>query len=408
MKILVVTEHFWPENFRINDLVSGLCARGHEITVLTGWPNYPGGEIFTEFSAAPENFSRYAAAKIVRVPIIPRGTRSWKLLLNYLSFVLSASTLGVWRLRRQKFDVIFVFEPSPVTVGLPAALLRRLKRAPVAFWVLDLWPETLSAIGVVRSRLGLAMVGKLVSFIYRHCDLILAQSKSFITHIARYAPANTDIRYFPNWAEVLGAAEQSAPEINRCDGMFSVLFAGNVGQAQDFPAILAAAEQLRHHPDIRWLIVGDGRHAAWVREEIERRDLGSTVLMLGRFALERMPSFFLHADALLVSLKSDPIFSMTIPGKVQSYLAAGIPLLGMLDGEGARVIEEAGAGLACAAGDSSALAHAVLKLKAMPLAERKSMGDNGRIYSLREFDRDGLFLQLESWLEQLREQQRFV
>lgn len=182
-------------------------------------------------------------------------------------------------------------------------------------------------------------------------------------------------------------------------GGFTVLFAGNIGDAQDFPAILAAFERLRHRQDIRLVILGDGRAAEGVRDEIKTRGLTDTVIMLGKHPLERMPSFFRGADALLVSLKPEPIFAMTIPGKVQAYLAAGIPILGMIDGEGARVVEESGAGLVCPAGDGGALAGIIERLAGMPAAEREAMGRRGRAYGSREFDREILIDRLVEWLQ---------
>ncbi|MBW7924913.1 MAG: glycosyltransferase family 4 protein [Burkholderiaceae bacterium] len=403
MRLLVVTQYFWPEDFRINELVAELVARGHAVTVLTGLPNYPDGRVFPAYARAPDEFVLYRGARVLRVPLAPRGRGSLRLILNYLSFVITASTLGPWRLRGERFDAIFAFEPSPITVGLPAVLLRRLKGAPLVFWVLDLWPETLEAVGAVRSSWLLRGVGRLVSFIYDRCDLVLAQSRSFIPQIARWCADASRIAYFPNWVEsvydMAGAA--LAPEVPPREGSFDVMFAGNIGEAQDFPAILDAAEQLKDHPTVRWLIVGDGRRADWVRQEIARRGLGERVLMLGRFPVERMPSFYRHADALLVSLKPDPIFSMTIPGKVQSYLAAGVPVVAMLDGEGARVIERAGAGMVCAAGDGIGLATAVGRLAAMSATQRAAMGANGARLAADEFGRDVLIGRLERWLEQL-------
>jgi len=340
---------------------------------------------------------------VVRVPLVARGSGGLRLMLNYLSFALSASFLGAWKLRGKRFDAIFVFEPSPITVGIPAVLLRRLKKAPLAFWVLDLWPETLEAIGVVRSRAVLRLVGTLVSFIYDRCDLILAQSRSFIRAIQSRCTVGTPVAYFPSWAESVYDMNGVAPalEVPIRDGVFNVMFAGNIGDAQDFPAILDAAERLKDNPRVRWLIVGDGRVAGWVREQIVQRGLSENVLMLGRFPVERMPSFYRHADALLVSLKPEPIFSLTIPGKVQSYLAAGIPIVAMLNGEGARVIEQASAGVVCAAGDSAGLADAVSRLAAMPVTERAQMGENGSRLSAGEFDRKTLIGRLEGWLERL-------
>lgn len=403
MRILVVSQYFWPENFRVNDLVAEWMGRGHAVTVLTGLPNYPDGELFADYRADATRFAEFAGAPVIRVPMLPRGVGGLQLALNYASFAVSACVIGTWRLRGRRFDVIFVFEPSPVTVGLPAVLQRRLKRAPLAFWVLDQWPETLVAVGAARSPCVLSAVGRLVSFIYRRCDLLLAQSRSFIPQIRRYAGPQPRVEYFPSWSDSSPAVGHcaAAPEVPALPGVFTVLFAGNIGDAQDFPAILDAAERLKHRQDIRWVVVGDGRRAEWVAAEAQRRGLAERFVLLGRFPLERMPSFFQSADALLVSLRPDPIFAMTIPGKVQSYLAAGRPLLGMLDGEGAELIERGGAGLVCRAGDSAGLAANVARLADTPPAGRAAMAARASELSANEFDRDRLMGRLEQWLREL-------
>ncbi len=404
MKILIVSQYFWPENFRVNDLCQELVKRGHSVTVLTGIPNYPEGKIFADFKTNPHAFSSYEGAKVVRVPLLPRGAGALRLLLNYLSFLVSACIVGPWRLLGQFYDIIFVFEPSPVTVGIPAVLLGRLKHSPVVFWALDLWPDTLAAVGMVRSPMLLAAIGSIVEFIYNRCSLVLGQSKGFLENIAKYCVDSKKIRYFPSWAEDVFSQDgfkETAPEIPLLKGAFNILFAGNIGEAQDFSAVLDAAESLKNNSSIRWLVVGDGRMSGWLHTEIVRRDLQQCFLLLGRFPVERMPSFYAHADVLLVSLKRDPVFSLTIPGKVQSYLLSGKPLLGMLDGEGANVIRDAKAGLVCPAGDSTGLARSVLQFAAMSKEKRLELGNNGRTFAKKEFSRELLMNRLEGWFVEL-------
>lgn len=400
MRILVVTQYFWPENFRINDLVEEWGRRGHAVTVLTGVPNYPAGKIFEVYRANPGQFTEYEGAAVIRVPMLPRSTGPVRLILNYLSFVLGSVLWGPWRLRGVEADVIFVFQPSPVTVGLPAVLLGKLKRAPVVFWALDLWPETLAALGVVRSPRVLGWIADLVRFIYDRSTLVLGQSRGFLGSMAKHCSDREKIRYFPSWAEDVftDVREQLATEIPVMPGGFTVLFAGNIGEAQDMPAVLDAAARLKDHPGIRWVMVGDGRKSAWLKDEVARLGLLDRVLLAGRFPLDRMPSFYAHADALLVSLKRDPVFSITIPGKVQSYLMAGIPVIGMLDGEGAAVIQEANAGVTCPAGDGVGLAQAVLTMAGMPEEARRSLGCNGKRYAETAFGRRGLMDRLEALL----------
>jgi colanic acid biosynthesis glycosyl transferase WcaI len=400
MRLLVVSQYFWPENFRINDLVADMVGRGHEVTVLTGQPNYPSGQFFPGYGWARPYTEGYQGARVVRVPLVPRGSAgAIRLALNYISFAVFGA-LGVWLRLRGKFDAVFVFEVSPVTVGIPAIVASRRFKAPILFWVLDLWPESLTAAGGVRSPSVLRAVDRLVKWIYRNCSRVLVQSRAFVPEIARHGVPDSNILYFPSWGESLFQPLQQAdytllPPLR--EG-FKVFFAGNIGEAQDLPAVLKAAELLRDRTDIHWLIVGDGRMAAWAKEEVQRRGL-SQVHFLGWHPLELMPHFYAAADALLLPLKREPIFALTIPGKLQSYLACARPILAMLDGEGARIVQESGAGFTCPAGDADGLAAQVLNLATMPNDERRAMGCKGRNYYEANFDRTRLFDQLETWLE---------
>ena len=403
MKILVVSQYFWPENFRVNDLTAELVRRGHEVTVLAGHPNYPDGVIFPEFRADPKAYAYYEGADIVRVPLFPRGKGGLRLMLNYLSYVVTASVLGPFKLRGRAFDVIFVFQGSPVTVGLPAIVMKRLKKAPIALWVLDLWPQSLKAVGAVRSEAVLGLVDRLVTFIYRNCDKVLGQSRSFLPELTRHVIDAAKVGYLPSWSDATpqqSMAVTPAAEIAVRKDCFNIVFTGNIGEAQDFGAVLDAAELLRDEA-IRWVIVGDGRQAQWLRDQIVARGLTEQIVLPGRFPLDRMPSFFAHADALLVCLKASPVFAMTIPGKVQAYLAAGLPILAMLDGEGAAVISASNAGYAVPSGDAAALARSIRELAARQPEVRMQMGRNGSAYAAAEFDRDTLLSRIETILADL-------
>ena len=397
LRILIVTQYFWPENFRINDLATALKARGHEVVVLTGKPNYPAGRFFPGYGFIGHGADDFGGIPVIRVPLVPRGSGSgFSLAINYLSFALFSSLIAPFRCR-DNFDLIFVYEVSPITVALPALVLKLLRGSPVMLWVLDLWPESLSAAGAIKSPLVIRAVSWLVNLIYRYSDRILVQSRAFEPSMVRMGVAARKIVYFPNWAEsIFDTAQHADPSLPvPLPAGFRVMYAGNVGAAQDFPSVLAAAEQLRSHSDIQWIILGDGRLRDWVRQEIEHRGLGRTVHLFGNHPLSAMPAWFMQADAMLVSLKRDPIFALTIPGKLQSYLACGRPVVGMLDGEGARIIRESGAGLVCDAEEPAALAERVLELNAMPKADREQMGVRGRLYYETHFARDQLLDRLE-------------
>lgn len=407
MRILIVSQYFWPENFRINDLAAGLAEKGHRVSVLTGKPNYPGGRFFPGYSMFGRSVEAYRGVEVVRVPLIPRG-KGGRLALpfNYLSFALMASVLGPFRCP-SKYDVIFVYEPSPVTVGLPAIVMKKIKGAPILFWVQDLWPESLAATGAVKSPVVIRGVERLVRFIYRNSDWILVQSRAFRPSIEQLGVGASRIRYYPNSAEgyyMPVHLEEDDPERKELPDGFRVMFAGNIGEAQDFATILDAAENLKGHPDIKWVILGDGRMRTWVETRIRELGLSGTVHLLGSHPPESMPRFFAAADSLLVTLRKEPIFSLTIPSKVQTYLACARPIVAALDGEGARVIDEAGAGITCRAGDPKALAGAVLGMYRKTGREREEMGCKGRKYFEEQFERGMLIDRLDGWMKEIVEQ----
>ena len=402
MHVLVITQYFWPESFRINDLVIGLKEKGYRITVLTGQPNYPAGAFYPGYGFFKWKKEEFDGIEVIRVPVFPRGSgRSFRLVLNYLSYACFACFIGPFRCT-SRYDLIFVFEPSPITVGLPALLFKKLKKAPILFWVQDLWPESLSATGAISSKVLLRYVEKLVRFIYQGSDYILVQSKEFYVPIEKLGIDKERIRYFPNSAESLYKPmilENDAPETISIPAGFRVMFAGNIGAAQDFATILDAAEKLKSYPDIHWLILGDGRKLVWVKEQIISRGLSKTFHLLGRYPVEVMPRYFSLADVMLVVLKSDPIFSLTIPSKIQSYLACGKPIIAALDGAGAKIVREAGAGLTPSVENPEELANAVLRLYEMSGEDRRIMGLHGLEYFKMHFERNMLLDRLDGWFK---------
>ena len=406
MKILIVTTHFWPENFPINLLARSLQERGHQVTVLTGIPNYPTGTFFPGYGIFQRLVDDYQGIKIFHVPLIPRGRGgALRLTLNYLSYALSACLLApIWC--RGAIDLILVYETSPVTVGLPALVLKRLRHIPILFWVQDLWPESLCATGAVSSGYLLGLMGLLVRWIYRGSNLILAQSRGFFPSIAKYGGSEEKLVYFPNSAEDFHrpvSVEAGAPERALLPRGFNLMFAGNIGAAQDFETILAAAELLKDRPGINWVILGDGRRRPWLEEQVRVRGLTKAVHLLGRHPAEAMPRFFALADALLVTLKKEPIFALTIPAKVQAYLACGRPIVAALDGEGARVVQEAAAGLAGPAGDPATLAANVLAMHHLSQSQRRALGLRGRAYFEKHFKREMLLDRLEGLMQRVKE-----
>jgi glycosyltransferase involved in cell wall biosynthesis len=392
MKILIVTQYFWPENFKINDLACGLKENDNEVTVLTGIPNYPKGKFFQGYSlfAGKEN---YNGIIIKRVPIFPRGNSGvFGLTLNYLSFVLSAGFFSLFYCH-QKYDVIFVFALSPLTSALPGVVLKKIKKIVLFIWILDLWPESLPAANAVSSTFFISCIDKLVRFIYKQCDFVLISSEGFKSSVNSRGVNLDKIVFFPNWAEniykpvTLDHAKLSLSRIALPNG-FRLMFAGNIGVAQDFKTILSAFEILKDYKDIHLIVLGEGRMYPWVKEQIRIRNLAGQVHLLGAFPVERMADFFSVADAMLVTLKKDYVFSMTIPGKLQSYLACAKPIVGALDGEGRKLLKTSNSGFVCFPGDPIALSNIILKMYQASPSGRENMGINGREYYEQNFDRD--------------------
>jgi glycosyltransferase involved in cell wall biosynthesis len=388
MKILVFSQYFWPESFRINEVVESLIDVGCEVTVLTGQPNYPHGKTFEGYRALQVSTETHPRGYVIhRVPLLPRGkSNTLGLIFNYLSFVVSSAIVGPFVLRGQKFDLIFVCGMSPFTQSVSAIWLGKLKSAKVVIWVQDLWPESLEASGFVKNKTVLLSVAAVVSWIYRSCDLLLVQSKGFRSSVEKMSGA-TPIEYHPNPGELAfnqHTSHEQAPSVALGKG-FNVVFAGNMGTVQALDKVLDAAEMLLEHNAINIVLIGSGSLTTWIETEIKRRNL-TNVTMPGRFPVEAMPGILAQASALLVSLCRDPIISKTIPSKVQVYLAAGKPIIASLDGEGAAVVEESGAGVSCPAEDAAALAQGILKLYGLSPQQLELLGKQGVAYYQEHFE----------------------
>jgi glycosyltransferase involved in cell wall biosynthesis len=388
MRVLVLSQHFWPETFRINDVTALLHRSGICVSALTGQPNYPGGAIFPGYRSLDASIHQHPLGyPIYRVPLVPRGPGgARRLVVNYVSFLVSACVLGsLFFCRGKRFDVIFVYGSSPILQAIVGIVLKSQVKAALVTWVQDLWPQSLEATGFIRNRYVLGAVGALVKWIYRRSDLLLVQSPAFLEPVRSMAK-NTPVVYHPNPSpaeEMTTRCNETPPGPTLAQG-FNVVFAGNLGTVQALDTILVAAELLLTEPDIRFTLVGSGSREEWVRSEIRRRGL-TNIDLPGRFPPEVMPSIFAQASVLLVSLARSPIMALTVPSKVQAYLAAGRPIIAALDGEGARVVLEAGAGIACPAEDAPSLAQAVLSLRATAPQTLAKMGVAGRAYHAKHF-----------------------
>lgn len=398
MRILIITQYFWPENFKINSLSLELKNKGHVVTVLTGLPNYPAGKIPPEYSFLNNNNESWNGIKIYRSKLIPRFSgKGVYLFLNYISFALFASIKILFNVK-EKPDLIFVYEPSPITVGIPAIVAKyKFKNIPIFFWVQDLWPDSLKDTGAFNNKFILNAVDKLTRYIYKKSDMILIQSEAFTEYIIKQGVPSYKIRYFPNPTEKFyNIKDVDLTYSNLFNEGFNLIFAGNIGEAQSFDTLIEAAYKLKQlkYP-IFWNIFGDGRAREQFKRKVIALNLEDNFVFNGSFKSEEMPSLFTYADALVVSLKKSKIFSLTIPAKVQSYLACGKPIIGSIDGEGAKIIIQAQAGVVSASEDVDTLVTNIINLYNLSELERTTLGLNGRAYFEKEFSMEILINKLE-------------
>jgi colanic acid biosynthesis glycosyl transferase WcaI len=403
MKVLVITQYFWPENFRINELVSYYNNDPSlEFTILTGAPNYPQGKIYAAYKDQPGDYINFNKnVEIIRIPIIPRGQSAIQLILNYLSHIFSASLFGLWKLRKHSYDHIFIFEPSPIFIGLPAIVLKKYFKCSMSIWVLDIWPESLVALKKIKENgVIYKLVLKITKAIYSECNIIFASSREFVKHIQSVTNKKEGIYFLPNWVE------EQAPDPNFSslqllpdDQNFKYLFAGNVGEAQGFPELIKAFKiAIDLNNNIHLYIVGDGRYLETAKTLVADLDLQSYIFFIGWQLPSAIPYFLATADALILSLKANPIYEITIPGKLPNYMMASKPILAVLGKEGSKIIEEAQCGFVSAPGNVQELASNIQHMSTLSDAEKSMLGKNARNYAKTNFSKEPLLADFKNKL----------
>ncbi len=371
MRIVFISQYFFPEQFSNNSIAREMAHRGHEVHAFPCVPNYPIGRFFEGFSNTKRREEIWNEVRISRVFTIPRGQNPAMLLLNYLTYPI-ATAWSMFRKLRHRADVSFVSMPSPLFQAFAGIVLRWRTGTPCVYWVQDIWPESATYTLGLRNRLIVGVLNRICGWLYRQADVVLIQSAAFRGMIERFGVASDRIRVFPNTAPEsyraldVNQAEEYAHLIPSCG--FRLMFAGNIGESQDFDTLIAAAAILHDYADLHWIIVGSGRDEQRVRGIIAERGLDERFHFIGRHPEESMPKIFAHADAMIVSLKDIPIFDLTVPYKMQCYMACGKPIIASLNGEGARILNDSQAGIAVPAGRPNALADAIIEMmKAGPL-----------------------------------------
>ncbi len=400
LKLNIFSYVYWPEQFLINEMAEDIVQRGYEINVLTGLPNYPKGDFYDGFSLAGGPYlQEHKGVKIRRYPIFARKTGFPRLMMNYISHLLGALSI---KNKIPQADWAFVFATSPITTAIPAIFWARRNKAKVCIWLQDLWPDSVAAVGATnRNSILYKILGKMVAWIYKNTDLILIQSPGFADNLKEFGYKGPS-HVIPNWAPGLDFKDATVPSwLNDLPAKFTVTFAGNVGKAQAIDTVIEAAKILKDKEHIQFLVVGDGSELERVRGIARAEDL-QNVQFYGRKPIEDMPGLFKRSDALLVSLKKDPIFARTIPSKVQAYMAAGKPLVGSLDGVGSQVIQEAQAGFTAPAENSTELAGVLLKMAELTDVERQKLGDNARHYFSQNYEKGRIISHIIEHLERYK------
>ncbi len=388
MKILVVCQYYYPEPFRISDICETLVKNGHDVTVLTGLPNYPEGKVHDGYRRGKKRKELINGVEVIRSFEIGRGNNKLGLFLNYFSFTISASVKTIFM--KDDFDLILVNQLSPVMMGIPAILYKKKHNKKMLLYCLDLWPASLSAGGIQENTIVYKAFLKLSKWIYNSSDLILITSKMFESYLNNVIGLNDkNIKHLPQYAEDLFSQSIATFE----DDNFNLVFAGNIGDIQSVETIIKAANELKHHTKIIFHIVGDGSKLEECKQLAESFEL-ENIIFYGRCPVNEMPYYYGMADAMLITLKDDKILSYTLPGKVQSYMAAGKPIIGAINGETRHVIEEAECGLCCDAEDYRALANLILEFRNSD--KKELMGLNSKQFYFKNYSKEKFMKELES------------
>lgn len=403
--ILVVSQYFYPEQFRINDICIEWIRRGYKVTVLTGIPNYPRGKFFDGYSLRHKRVEEWNGINIIRIPIIPRGHNSISLIMNYISFVVSGA---IWKtFTNINADCVFNYEVSPMTQSLVGVWYANKKNIPSFLYVTDLWPDNVEIITGVHNKQILGSINIIVNYIYKHSTMIFTSSKGFITKMVERGVLKQKLQFWPQYAEDfyipynVDDKRKLMKEINiPNDGNFNLVFAGNIGYAQGLEVLIKAANYLKNLKTyVRFNIIGDGRY----KEQMYTLALNTGVLdyfnFIDRQPAENIPLYMAACDAAIICLSKSDIFSMTIPAKTQSCLACGMPILASADGEIRQIIEDAKCGLSSPAEDAVELAKNILQMSKLPQNELKVMGCNSLAYYKQHFDKKILLDEMDNYMK---------
>lgn len=392
MKILIISQYFYPETFRVNTLAAELVKRGHEVSVLTGYPQYPQGKIYDGYGFDKPYEKEWNGVKIERIKMRPRGKTPLGLLMNCYTFVSEGKR---WVKKcNEKFDAVYVFEVSPVTVGLPAVVYKEKFGTPIYFNVQDLWPENVEIVLAIHNKLIIGAINKIVDKIYAASDRILCSSNSFVENIANRGVSRDKLVFLPQFCTEPNFEGVTKPDCYS-EEHFNIVFTGNIGEAQGLDLLVDAAVKLKD-TNVCWYLVGDGRAKERLGKRVAEADLESIVTFIGKVSEKEANRYIHYADCAYLSFKKNKLFDMTLPAKLQSYMACGTPILAAAGGESARVVNEADCGFVCEQ-DADKLAECV-RNEVLTSATTKKMRENARKYFDDHFTMDLVISELEDMM----------
>lgn len=393
--ILVISQYFYPETFRINDMATEWVKRGYKVTVLTGIPNYPMGKFFSGYSWSKKRHETWNGLEIIRIPLIARGKTSIGMILNYFSFVISG---WFWnRFNKVKADLVFSFEVSPMTQVLIGCEYAKKHKVPHFVYVQDLWPENVETVTGIHNRAIIGPIDSMVDKIYKQVDQIFVTSPSFVRAVLNRKKKvdKNKVHYWPQYAEdFYRPMERQQVDGIPADDSFKIAFTGNIGTAQGLDVLPKTAELLKNE-NVKFVIVGDGRYQSELEQQIEDRKVQDKFIMIPRVNAEKIPIILSACDAGFISFMDTELFEMTIPAKLQSYMACGMPILAAAKGETERVVTEAQCGICSSIGNEKELAEAI---KNMMRSDLNKMKLNSRDYFEKHFDKTMLMDLMDSYL----------
>ena len=396
MRILVISQYYYPEQFRINDICKELVKRGHKVTVLTGIPNYPEGKYYKGYRLTKKRKDIKDGDDIIRLPIIPRGKNSIMVILKYISFVISAFFWS--KFTRKKFDKVFIYEVSPMLQALPGVWYSNRKKIDSYIYVMDLWPESIQLVTNLNNKVILKFINRIVDYIYKNCKKILTSSESFIENIHKRGHSKNKLVFWPQYAEEfykpLDKKDYIKEEMQTKD--FKIVFAGNIGYAQGLEIVINIAKILKEkNIKVKFYTIGNGRAKEELIKDVEENNLQDYIKFIDKQPAEKIPEYYANADMAFITLKKNLISDEILPAKLQSYFACGVPILGSADGEIKQVIEKSKAGFCVESGNAEKLAEQIEKCMNLTKEELKQMQQNSRGFYEKNYEKQMLLNVLE-------------